>query len=79
MPSRISSGPYYCPSGCSWSDLDKIIHELRTAGNSVHIRKYPISEKDSPVLFGNTHRVWLLIADKRAPLTMPQYEREDLP
>lgn len=78
--SRISSGPYYCPAGCSWNDLYKIVHELRAAGNSVLIRKYPITEKDSPVLSGNTHRVFLMVSDKNSDaVPIPQYERCDLP
>jgi hypothetical protein len=62
QPQTLSNGPYYCPAGTTWADLYKMAHELREAGNSVIVRKYPVG--NIPVLAGNTHRVFLEVRVK---------------
>ena len=48
-------GPFYCPNGTSWKDMEGMIKFSKIAGNSVRVIKKPISE--NPVNM-NTHEVW---------------------
>jgi len=52
-------GPLYCPEGTRWEWLYRSIQDMRRAGQSVRVRKYPIGQKDQAIMFHNTHRVFI--------------------
>ena len=50
-------GPFYCPNGCSWDELESMVKFSRIAGNSVRVYKKPIDHNKTP-LNTNTHIVY---------------------
>ena len=50
------NGPFYCPNGCSWDEIEQHTRSFLKDNISVITIKVPIKEN---LVNKNTHEVWL--------------------
>jgi hypothetical protein len=54
-------GPFYCPNGTTWDEMNSIIQSSRDTGNKVKVMKTPIKEN---AVNRNTHEMWYYARSK---------------